>query len=113
MKKQHIALMSRIGICYANCCLATPTVSPTLPGFQGIKLCAQYMDIRPHKPIFNPSNCYYGSNVIRLTWTGDQVEDYKTQNCLEFHQDSDHTRILNIIRSVLVILLNLLGVFVF
>ena len=34
---QHIALMSRIDICYATYRLATQTVAPTLPGFQGIK----------------------------------------------------------------------------
>ena len=36
------------------------------------------------------------SNVIRLTWSGNQVEDYITQNCLERNQDADHARILNI-----------------
>ena len=29
---QHIALMSRIDLCYATCRLATQTVAPTLPG---------------------------------------------------------------------------------
>ena len=51
----NIALMSRIGLCYVTCRLATQTVAPTLPGFQGIKLCVQYLDIHPHKPIFYPS----------------------------------------------------------
>ena len=46
---QHIALMSRIEICYATCHLVTHTVAPTLPGFQDIKHCVQYMDIHPHK----------------------------------------------------------------
>ena len=71
---QHIALMSRSDLCYETCRLATPTVAPTLPGFQGIKRCVQYLDIHPHKPIFYPSNYYDGSNVIRLTWSGNQVE---------------------------------------
>ena len=64
---QHIALMSRIYICYATCRLETQTVTPTLLGFQGIKRCVQYLAILPHKPIFYPSNSYDGSNVIRLT----------------------------------------------
>ena len=47
---------------------------PTLPNFQGIKFYMQYMDSHPLKPILYPSNSYYGSNVIRLTWSGNQVE---------------------------------------
>ena len=35
----NIDLMSIIGICYTAYRLDTQTVSPTLPGFQGIKLC--------------------------------------------------------------------------
>ena len=57
---QHIALMSRIDICYATCRLATQTVAPTLPGFQGIKRCVQYLSSHPHKPIFYPSKSYDG-----------------------------------------------------
>ena len=64
---QNIALMSRIDLCYATCFLATQTVAPTLPGFQGIKRCVQYLGSRPHKTIFYPYNSYNGSNVIRLT----------------------------------------------
>ena len=75
---QHISLMSRTNLCYATCCLATQTVAPNLPGFQGIKRCVQYLDSHPHKPIFYPSNSYDGSNVIRLTWSGNQVEDHTT-----------------------------------
>ena len=67
----------------------------------------------PHKPIFYPSNYYCVSNVIRLTWIGNQVEDYTTQNCLEWYQDVYHTRILNIRRSVSGIIHTLLGVAVF
>ena len=91
---QHIALMSRIDICYATYCLETQTVAPTLPGFQGIKKFVQYLDSHPHKPIFHPSNYDYGSHVIRLTWSGNQVEDHKAQNCLECHQDADCARIM-------------------
>ena len=92
---QHIALISRIDICYATCSLDTQTVAPNLPGFQGIKRCVQYMDSHPHKPIIYPSNSYDESNAISLTWSGNQVEDYTTKNCLECHQDADHVRILN------------------
>ena len=49
---QHISLMSRIDICYSTCRLATQTVAPTLPGFQGIKGCVKYLASHPHKPIF-------------------------------------------------------------
>ena len=107
---QHIALMSTIGIFYETCRLETQTVAPTLTGFQDIKRCAQYLDNHPHKPIFYPSNSYDGSNVIRLTCIGDQVEDYTTQNCLESHQDGDHARIINIRWSVSGILRILLDV---
>ena len=55
---QHIALMSIIYICYETCRLETQTVVPTLPGFQGIKICVQYLDSLPHKPIFYPSKYY-------------------------------------------------------
>ena len=72
-RKQHIALMSRIDLCYATCSIATQTVEPNLPGFQGIKRCVQYLAGHPHKPIIYPSNSYDGSNVIRLTWIGNQV----------------------------------------
>ena len=97
---QHIALMSRIDLCYATCCLSTQTVAPTLPGFKGIKRCVQYLASHPHKPIFYPYNSYDGSNVIRITWSGNQVEDHTTQNFLECHQYANHAIILNIIRSV-------------
>ena len=49
---QKIALMSRIDLCYATCSLATQTMAPTLPGFQGIKQCVQHIASHPHKPIF-------------------------------------------------------------
>ena len=73
---QHISLMSRIDFCYATCRLATQTVAPTLPGLQGIKRCVQYLASQQHKPIFYTSNSYDGSNIIRLTWGGNQVEDH-------------------------------------
>ena len=57
---QHIALMSRIDIYFATCNLATQTVAPTIPDFQGIKRCVQYLASHPHKPIFYPSNYYDG-----------------------------------------------------
>ena len=78
--------MSRIDLCYVTCRRANQTIAPTLPGLEGIKGCVQYMASHPHKPIFYPSNYYYGSNFIRLTWTGNQVEDHITKNCLECHQ---------------------------
>ena len=74
--------MSRIGICYTSCHLETQTVTHTIPGFQCIKRCIKYLDNRPHTPILYPSNYYDGSNIIRLTWSGNQVKDYKTQNYL-------------------------------
>ena len=77
--------MSRIELCCAIFCLATQTVEPTLPGFQGTKRCVQYMDIHPHKPIFYPSASYYGSNVISITWIGNQVEDHTLCRILENH----------------------------
>ena len=106
---QHIALMIIIGICYTACHLATQIVSPTLPGLQGIKLCIQYLDSHPHKPIFYPSNSYDVSNLIKLTWSRNKFEDHTTHNYLEFHQDADHARIINIRRSVSGIIYTLLG----
>ena len=93
--------------------MATQTVEPTLPGFQGINRCIQYMASHPRKPIFYPSNYYYGSNVVRLTWSRNQVEEYMTQNFLEFHQYVDHARIINRRRSVSVIIHTPLCVAVF
>ena len=77
---QHIAIMSIIDLCYATCHLEIKNMSPTLPGLQGIKRCVQYLASNPHKPIFYPSNSYDGSNVIRLSWCGNQVEYHTTQN---------------------------------
>ena len=62
--------------------METQTVSPTLPGFEGIKLYIQYPDSHSHKPMFYTYNSYDGSNFIRLTWSGNQVEYYTTQNYL-------------------------------
>ena len=53
--------MSMIEIFYTALRLEIQTVSPTIPGFQGIKYCIKYLDSHPHKPIFYPSNYYYGS----------------------------------------------------
>ena len=88
-------------------------MAPTLPGFQGIKICIQYLASHPHKPIFYPSNFYYGSNVVRFTWSGNQVDDYTTQIFLEFHQDADHAIIINRKRSVSGLIHNLLDVAVY
>ena len=107
---QHIAIMSRIDFCYETCCLSTQTVAPTLPSLQGIKRCVQYLASKPHKPIFDPSNSYDGSNVIRLIWSGNQVEYHTPRNCLECHQDADHARIINRRRSVSCIIHTLIGV---
>ena len=89
---QHIALMSIIDLCYATCRLNTQNVAY---GFQCIKRCVQYMASHPHKPIFYPSNSYDVSNFIRLTWSGNKVEDDTNQNFLGCHQDADHSIILN------------------
>ena len=97
---QCIAILSRIDLWYITCRLSTQTVAPTLPGLKGIKLCVKYLASHPHKPIFYPYNSYDGSNVTRLTCSGNQVEYHTTKNCLEFHQDADHARILNRRRSV-------------
>ena len=40
---QHIDIMSRIDLCYANFRLYNQTVGPTLPDFQGIKSWVQYL----------------------------------------------------------------------
>ena len=59
---QLIACMNIIALYYATCSLANQNVASTLPGFQGIKSCVQYLAIHPHKPIFYPSssNSYDG-----------------------------------------------------
>ena len=69
-----------VGIYYSNCRLAIQNVAPTLPGLRGIKSCVKYLDSHPHKHIFYPSSYYDVSNVIRLAWSGNQVEVYTTQN---------------------------------
>ena len=72
--------MSIIDLYCAICRLYTKTVAPALSEFQFIMRCVQYMDSQTHKLIFYPSSSHYGSNVIRLTWIGNQVEYHKTQN---------------------------------
>ena len=104
---QHIAIMSRIDLCYATFHLATQTVVSNLPGFKGINRCFHYLASHPHKPRFYPSNYYDGWNVIRLTCSGNQVEDHT--NCLECHQYADHAIFINIRRSVSGIIHTLLG----
>ena len=110
---QQIDLMSIIGIFYQTCCLSTQTVSPNIPGFQGINRCVQYLASHLHKPIFYPSNYYDISNVIRLTWIGNKFEDYTNHNCLEFHQDADYDIIISRKRSDSGILHTLIGIAVF
>ena len=78
----NISPMDIIGIFYTAYRLVTQNLETTLPGFQIIKRCIQYLDSHPHKTIFYPSNYYDGSNVIILTWNGDQVEYHTTPNCL-------------------------------
>ena len=102
--------MSRIDLCYETFRLATQTVAHNLPGFQGIKRFVQYLASHPYKPTFYPYNSCDGSNLIRITWSGNQVEDHTTQIFFEYHQDADHARIINIRCSVSVIIHTLLGV---
>ena len=102
--------MSRIYLCCATFRISTQNMTPTLPGFQGIKRCVQYLASHPHKPIFYPSNSYDGSNFIRLTWSGNQVEYHITQHFLECYQDADHAITLNRRRSVSGIIHTLPGV---
>ena len=83
---QHISPMSIIDLCYSTCRLAIQTVATTLPAFQGIKRCVQYMASHPHKTIFYPSNSYDGSNFISITWSVNQVEYHTTHNCLGCNQ---------------------------
>ena len=92
---QHIALMSKIDIFNTSCCLETQTVAPTLTGLKGIKSCIKYLASNPHKTLFYAYNFYDGSNFIRLTWSGNEVEDYKIQICLECHQNADHDITIN------------------
>ena len=66
----HISLMNRIGIFYTACHLATQTVLPKIPGFQGINRCVQYLASNPHKTIIYIFNYYDNSNFIRFIWGG-------------------------------------------
>ena len=102
--------MRIIYIYYTACLKGTQTVAPTIPGFQGLNICIQYLDSHPHKPIFYPSNYYHGSNLTRLICSGNQVEYYTTHNCLEFYKVAYHDRLINIIRSVSFIIHTLIGV---
>ena len=64
-------------------------------------------------PSFPPLiNSYDGPNVIRLTWSGNQVEEHTTQNCLEHHQYANFYN-TNRRRSVSGIIHTLFGVSVF
>ena len=48
--------MSITDLCYATYRLATQTVEPNLPSFQGIKRCVQYLASHPHKTNANVLN---------------------------------------------------------
>ena len=95
--------MSRIELFYKTFILATQTVAHTLNSFQGIKTCVKYLASHPHQPIFNPSKYFVGSNFIRITWIGNQVEDHTThyfwnvikmQIIPELSTEDGHVRIL-------------------
>ena len=77
----QIDIMIRIDIFYTSCNLVTQTVAPTITGFQGLKICIQYISSHPHKPIFYPYTYYDGSNIIRIAWSVNKVKEYTTQNC--------------------------------
>ena len=109
----NIDLMSRIEICYTYCSMATKTVAHTIPGFQVINIYITYLESQNHKRTFYYSNSYDGSNFIRLTWSGNQVEDYTTHNFLECHQYSNHAIIINRRRLVSGIINTSIGVAVF
>ena len=102
--------MNTIDFFYATCRLATQTVAPNIPGFQGINQCVKYRARRSHKPTFYLSNYYDESNSIRIIFSGNQVKDYITQNCLEYHQNADSASIINIRWSVSGIIHTLIGV---
>ena len=107
---QNISIMRIIDIYYTAFYIVTQTVAPTIPGFQGLNHCIQYLASHPHKPIFYTYIYYDGSNVIRIIWGGNQVKYYISKNCLECHQNADHSIFLNIRCFVLGIIHTLLGV---
>ena len=78
----HIVLLRIIDIFYTSWQLGTQTVAPAPPGFQGLKRCINYLDIKPNKPIFCHFISYDGSNVIIITWSGKKVEEQSTHNYL-------------------------------
>ena len=105
----HIDIMNRVLI-FTNPATLRPKLWRIL--FLSFKLPKYVFNILilTLKKIFYPYNYCDGSNVISLAWSGNQVEDYTDQNCLECHQDADHTKIINRRRSVYEIIHNLLGV---
>ena len=50
---QKIEIIIRTHICYTDCRFLTQTVAYTLPGFQCLRICMQYLATRPHKSIFS------------------------------------------------------------
>ena len=95
------------------CWPGTKTMAPTLPGFKGLKKCIQFIDTHPRNPILHPSNYYFWSNIIRLTWIGCQVEDYITHNCFECSQNADDAITIYRRRYVYIIIHIYIGVSIF
>ena len=71
-KVQHISHMSRLDVYYSTYRLATQTMELNCPSLQGVKRRFQYLASHSHKLILYHYNYYDGSNVIRLTWSGNQ-----------------------------------------
>ena len=105
--------MIKIEIFYKALRLVTQTVTPTFPDLQGINRCIQYLASHHHKPILYPSNYHDGSNFIRLTWNGNQSEDYTTLLFKNAIKIQIMLEFLNRRRSVSGIIRALLGVSVF
>ena len=105
--------MNRVDIFYAECFLGTHCVDPILPELKGITRCIQFLAAHPHNCIFYVLNAYGGYNYTRITWSGNQIEDYTIQICFECHQGADNPRILNRRQSVSIIVHTILCVAVF
>ena len=88
------AIMIRVEICYTACNLGNHMWCLLFLYINISKDVLNSLIVTPTN-LFYPFNSYGGSNVIRLTWSVNQVEDYTTQNCLECHQYADHARTIN------------------
>ena len=73
----YIAPMSIIDIDCTSCCLATQIVIPTLPDSK-LSISVLNICLVTILNTYYPYKYYDGLNVIRITWSGNQVEDYKT-----------------------------------